>query len=210
MEYLYGVQNLLIIMYKGGKKMIVVQHEMLYSYQNYKLLEQRKLLRHEEVKHSKISMEAYEGLDDLGKDVVVLIDNFNVDIINNEYSFIVGYDKQHFMRSVYLMSVGDENAASFYPKKVATYILLSGYNGYMLYHNHPNTILQFSEGDKEIASDMEDICQLLECNFLGSVIITIDGYLSNQKDSEQIWFPWGLGEMITNCPDGDDDEEEDE
>ena len=77
---------------------------------------------------------------------------------------------------IFLISIGTNNKCFFYRRSIATFLLLTGTERFILYHNHPNGDLNVSENDYMSMFQVKSLADILEIEFIESVIISKNGW----------------------------------
>ena len=137
---------------------------------------------------------SYYGLDG---SVQFLNKYFKLDQKNCEMVIACGYNRSDQLNSILVISSGDREHSNYYNRVFAIYSILSNLYGFRIFHNHPSGELEASEDDISVMSIAINTMNLLELKFLGSVIITSEGYLN-------------IGQQPEYYDDDDDDFEEEE
>ena len=113
--------------------------------------------------------------------VEILNKYFDMDYLNVEHAYLIGFDNQMNIIGIFLISVGTSNKCFFYKKSIATFLLLSGTERFILYHNHPNGDLNASENDQSSLINIKILANILEIEFIDSVIISRNGWRCIEK-----------------------------
>lgn len=108
--------------------------------------------------------------------VEVLNHFFNMNLLHIEHAYLIGFDNQMNMVGIFLVSVGTSNKCFFHRKNIATFLILSGAERFIMYHNHPNGILEVSENDLLAMYSVKTLAENLEIEFVESVIVTKNGW----------------------------------
>lgn len=101
---------------------------------------------------------------------------FDMNRLNVEHAYLIGFDSKMNIVGIFLISVGTSNKCFFYQKNIATFLLLSGSERFIIYHNHPNGILDASENDMLALFTIKSLAATLEIEFIESVIVTKNGW----------------------------------
>ena len=108
--------------------------------------------------------------------VALLINSYNLHLLDTEYFFIAGYNGMDYLESVYLISKGSWTESQLYKREIGVYMLLSHCPNFRLFHNHPNGALFGSDDDKAIGFNVGMIAKMLGLNLKENYIITHEGY----------------------------------
>lgn len=108
--------------------------------------------------------------------VEILNHYFDMEYLNVEHAYIIGFDNQMNIVGIFLISIGTSNKCFFYTKSIAVFLLLSGAERFILYHNHPNGDLNISENDQISMFNIKSLANILEIEFIDSVIISKNGW----------------------------------
>lgn len=108
--------------------------------------------------------------------VEILNHYFDMEYLNVEHAYIIGFDNQMNIVGIFLISIGTSNKCFFYTKSIAVFLLLSGTERFILYHNHPNGDLNISENDQISMFNIKSLANILEIEFIDSVIISKNGW----------------------------------
>lgn len=99
--------------------------------------------------------------------------------LDNERAYLIALDLYNRAIGVFLIGLGDYKSSEIYKRHVAIAMLLSGARKVFIAHNHPDGALVLSDDDNLNIISMQVITQIFEIEFLGSYIITRDGYINN-------------------------------
>lgn len=108
--------------------------------------------------------------------VEILNEYFDMYHLNVEHAYVIGFDFQMNIIGIYLISIGSTKQCFFYKKSIATFLLLSGAERFILYHNHPDGNLKISDNDNLSTYYIQSLAELLEIEFIDSVIISKNGW----------------------------------
>lgn len=115
---------------------------------------------------------------DLSIEKIVEILNKYEDFENlySEQLYAVSTNNNNDCLGIYLCSKGDSDRCNLYKKEVLIFLLLTGANNVLLFHNHPSDILQPSENDKKSYGTLEVLTNLLGITLTDSVIVCRSGW----------------------------------
>lgn len=109
--------------------------------------------------------------------VEILNEFFDMNCLNVEHAYLIGYDNKMNIVGIFLVSVGTITNCSFYQRSIITFLLLSGATRFILYHNHPNGILEASGNDYAATYTIKSLATDLDLELIDSVIITRTGWM---------------------------------
>ncbi len=110
----------------------------------------------------------------------------NMRILNNEKLYVAAINGNELI-GLYNVSVGNSGETQVYIKEAMTFLLLSGADRCVFYHNHPNDVLENSENDIASLRDIFNALEILGIGYEDDVIIGKSGYYS--LDQKKI-FEW--------------------
>lgn len=108
--------------------------------------------------------------------VEILNQYFDMNHLSFEHAYIIGFDNQMNIIGMFLISVGSSKNCYFYKRNIATFLLLSGSERFILYHNHPDGNLNASNNDITSMFYIKSLAEVLEVEFVESVIISKKGW----------------------------------
>ncbi len=108
--------------------------------------------------------------------VDILNQYFDMNYLNIEHAYLIGFDDKMNIIGIFLVSIGTSSKCFFYRRNIATFLLLSGATRFILYHNHPNGSLNVSENDQLSIVYIKSLAEMLEVEFIDSVIISKNGW----------------------------------
>lgn len=108
--------------------------------------------------------------------VEILNHFFDMRFLNVEHAYLIGFDDQMNIVGIFLISIGTSKKCFFYKKNIATFLLLSGTERFIVYHNHPNGTLDVSNDDNTSMYYIKSLADILEIEFIDSVIISQKGW----------------------------------
>lgn len=108
--------------------------------------------------------------------VEILNEYFDMNRLSTEHAYIIGFDYQMNIVGIYLISIGTSKECFFYRKSIATFLLLSNSERFIIYHNHPDGNLEISDNDKISMFHIQSLASILEIEFIDSVIISRNGW----------------------------------
>lgn len=108
--------------------------------------------------------------------VEILNQYFDMFQLGFEHAYMIGFDSKMNIVGIFLISVGSSKNCFFYQKSIAMYLLLSGSERFILYHNHPNGTLDISEDDRCSMMMIKNLATILDVEFIDSVVISKKGW----------------------------------
>lgn len=114
--------------------------------------------------------------------VEILNNCFNMRNLAVEHAYLIGFDNQMNSTGILLVSIGSCEQCTFYRKSIAIFLLLSGTTRFILYHNHPGENSKASNADIAAITTIKFLANILEVEFIESVIITKNGWRCIKSD----------------------------
>ena len=106
----------------------------------------------------------------------ILINYENINLLNVEHAYIIGYNNQMDITGIFLVSIGNTRQCYFYKKSIATFLILTGSEKFLIFHNHPDGNIKPSENDYLSLIQINNLANILEVDLIDSVIITKNGW----------------------------------
>lgn len=110
------------------------------------------------------------------KTIEILNEFFSMDKLSVEHAYLVGFNLSMDIMGIFLISIGNSRNCFFYKKSIATFLLLSGAERFVLFHNHPDGTLEVSDDDNVSMFYIKSLADILEVEFIDSVIISKNGW----------------------------------
>lgn len=111
------------------------------------------------------------------EDIVSFLEyHFNMDLLCDEFCYIIAFDTQKNSLGVYEVSHGDFKNANMGGREVCMFLLLTGCTSFIVAHNHPSNTLKASIEDYVVTAKLQELSHLLGINFLQHYIICDGGY----------------------------------
>lgn len=108
-----------------------------------------------------------------------------------EYSFehvvAIACNPQHDFLGFYCFSMGDSTSTQVIKKNLFTFLLLIGATDFYLFHNHPNNIAYWSDGDIAVNSGINMTSRMFEMNYVANYILTRDGVADIKDEAVYTW-----------------------
>lgn len=125
-----------------------------------------------------IDNEPEPNLNDNDMSIHILRNELNLDKLNAEHLVCVSMDEANAILGFLIVSIGSQSECYIHKRTIAEFVLLTGAEKFIMVHNHPNGVLEASDGDKAGIPYLKEIASLLEIEFDGGYIITNDGYVN--------------------------------
>lgn len=116
-----------------------------------------------------------------------LVEELHMPEFDNEHMYLFANDIYDYSLGIFLLGIGDFKGINVSKRTIAEALLLSGARRFILVHNHPDNALALSGTDIGFAFEVQKIAELLEIEFLGSGVITKDGFITNDME-QPIYF----------------------
>ena len=97
---------------------------------------------------------------------------------HREACYLSTYDYENCLIGLFPVCVADFTESRISSRVLATFLLLSGAFSFAVFHNHPVDCRTPSIGDKQTSRLYADIAGMLKIRYLGSYIITMNGWAS--------------------------------
>lgn len=111
---------------------------------------------------------------------------FKVPEYESEHLFVIASTAEKIL-GVYLEGIGNLGSIEGNPRNMCVFLLLVGAEKCLVVHNHPNDVLQGSDGDKENAQYLRELLNMLDIKFEGSYVISNEGYVNVEDDVVYEW-----------------------
>lgn len=110
--------------------------------------------------------------------VHLIRETLHLDRLNAEHLVCEAIDDRGHILGLIIVSIGSQSECYIHKRTIAEFILLTGAESFIVVHNHPNNVLEASEGDKETVQCLKELASLLEVEFGGDYVITKDGFIN--------------------------------
>lgn len=97
---------------------------------------------------------------------------FELSYSNEEYLYVIAMDTAWNIKGVYEAGHGDCGSVPVYSRELFTFLLLSGAEQFVVAHNHPNGMIEASDGDKKWTAVMNMCANILHIKFAEHLIMT--------------------------------------
>lgn len=101
-----------------------------------------------------------------------------------EYLYMIGFNNALVPVGVFEIAHGTVNQAAFSIREIMIRALACGACRILLIHNHPGINTEFSKEDNTFNSQMKNACQLLNVEFLDSIVVSGNKYRSSIDERE--------------------------
>ena len=108
--------------------------------------------------------------------VQMMKDCFDMHRLNEEYVYVLSFDFDLNLLGVFELSHGTTKMSLIENKELYTFLLLSGAEEFIVLHNHPSGVLEISDEDKNITSNVNAFSAIMNIKMLESIIISKKGY----------------------------------
>ena len=112
---------------------------------------------------------------------------YDLSYCNEEYMYVISMDTNFHIKGIYEAGHGDCGSVPVYSRELFIFLLLTGAESFVCVHNHPNGMLEASDGDKNWTATMKMVANILHMNFLDHVIVTEDGVISIIEESKNLF-----------------------
>ena len=101
--------------------------------------------------------------------------------LDREYVYVVGLTSRMEPISIQLMSMGSMNSAVLDPARILSYLLVTGAQSFVIYHNHVSGDLTPSNQDVVATKRVRDAANLVGLNLADHIIIG-EGFCSMKEE----------------------------
>ena len=108
--------------------------------------------------------------------VAMLNKCFHMDILNEEYAYVISFDNALNCLGVFELSHGTVTNTFVCNQELYTFLLLTGAEQYIVAHNHPSGNLEISDADKRNTDNVNAFSVFLNINMIESIVIAKGGY----------------------------------
>lgn len=105
-----------------------------------------------------------------------LNENFYMDMLNEEYVYIIVYNTQLIPIGVFEFAHGSDSEAHFSLKTLGTLLLLTGASSFIVAHNHPSGSLVISDDDQDLTNKILQMVDYLDIELTQHFIISKEGF----------------------------------
>lgn len=137
---------------------------------------------------------------DYFKIVKFLNDNFYMDILSEEYVYVLSFNCQMEILGVFELSHGNSMESKVGMRELGIFLLLTGAEKFIVAHNHPNGSSKISGADFNITNRMNELARLIDIELVQNFVIGSNSY----DTTVEVYEEYGDDE------DKEDDDEDDE
>lgn len=122
----------------------------------------------------------YDGrdpYDDYEVVLMILKEHLKMDKLSAEHLVCVGMEYGD-IKGILISAIGNHKEVPIYHRNLVDFLVLTGSESFIIVHNHPNGILEASEGDKQTVRVFKELAETLGVEFGGDYIITTEGFLN--------------------------------
>lgn len=120
-------------------------------------------------------------------DIVSLMnETFHLNKLAVEQSYIFGFNYSMEPTGIMMVSSGNNKSSNMYRKNIGEFLLLSGSDQFIIFHNHPNGNLDSSADDLIAYKTIENLGDFLNIDIIDSIIISKKGFYS--MDEEEAYY----------------------
>ena len=131
-------------------------------------------------KHPKLKEKNVIEWDDkfLNYDKIVkfLNSNFNMNILSEEYVYVLSFNCRMEILGVFQLSHGNSIESKIGMKELGTFLLLTGAEKFIVAHNHPNGSSEISGSDFLVTNRMNELSRLIDIDLSQHFIIGRESY----------------------------------
>lgn len=102
--------------------------------------------------------------------------NFYMNILNEEYVYVLSFNLKMELLGVFQLSHGNFEESKICMRELGIFLLLTGAEKFVVAHNHPNGTCEISAADFEVTNKMRELSDLLGINIMQHFIIGADSY----------------------------------
>ena len=124
----------------------------------------------------------YDGEPNIEKLSYMLDELFELSYLNEEYLYVISMDSAWNIKGIYEAGHGDCSNVPVYNRELFTFLLLSGAEQFVVAHNHPNGMLESSDGDKKWTMAVNLCANILHIKLLDHLVMTEEGVISVKDD----------------------------
>ena len=104
---------------------------------------------------------------------------------DQELFLVLTLNPSHDIIGIHIATKGLANKTVIHPREIFKHVFLDNATSLIIAHNHPsNVIIQPSIEDKEITRQINEICELMQIEFLDHLIINKKSYYSFRVDGK--------------------------
>lgn len=120
-----------------------------------------------------------DSFDDFSEEMELVCEVLNIPYLEAEHLFVIAHGNTNSFKGVYLLGIGSPNEISQYDKRnIILFLALIGAMSFYTIHNHPNGILERSDGDVFFNASMKGIGGVIGIECLGNYAVTPEGFVN--------------------------------
>lgn len=126
------------------------------------------------------------------KIVKFLNDNFSMNILSEEYVYVLSFNCKMEILGVYQLSHGNSTESKIGMRELGIFLLLTGAEKFLIAHNHPNGSSEISGFDFLVTNRMNELARLIDIELVQHFIIgresydtVIDTFEDDEEDIEE-------------------------
>lgn len=131
--------------------------------------------KHPQLKERRI-VEWNDNFYEYHKIVKFLNDNFYMNILGEEYVYVLSFNCKMEILGVYELSHGTSMESKIGIRELGIFLLLTGSERFVVAHNHPNGSSEISGADFKITNKMNELSRLIDIEFIQHFVIGSDSY----------------------------------
>lgn len=113
---------------------------------------------------------------DYNKIVKFLNDNFSMNILSEEYVYVLSFNCKMEILGVYQLSHGNSIESKIGMRELGIFLLLTGAEKFFVAHNHPNGSSEISGFDFLVTNRMNELARLIDVDLVQHFIIGRETY----------------------------------
>lgn len=102
----------------------------------------------------------------------------NMLLSDKEMVVVVGLAQDNSPRILSIVSIGTSRATFSSPAQIFKLLLTAACENFIVVHNHPSGHLVISDQDRENAVRLKQSADILDIEFIDSIVVTQDGFIS--------------------------------
>lgn len=110
----------------------------------------------------------------------------NMILSEKEMVVVIGLAIDNTPHLLSVVSIGTSRSTFNSPAEIFKLLLTAACDRFIVVHNHPSGNLNFSDKDKENAIRLKNAADILDIEFLDSIVITQDGFIAWTSVQEQM------------------------
>lgn len=131
--------------------------------------------KHPELKEKNV-IEWNDNFLDYEKIVNFLNNNFNMNILSEEYVYVLSFNCRMEILGVFQLSHGNSVESKIGMRELGIFLLLTGAEKFIVAHNHPNGSSEISGFDFLVTNRMNELSRLIDVDLVQHFIIGRESY----------------------------------